>query len=101
MRALSCVWRLCMAAAHFRKLCQRDGGVLVMMMITMMLMMMVVMVVMRAPPLALGVRTLHKRQRMLLLQGRGCCWLCILCIGYLYHSLHVHVCVNAARASNA
>ena len=100
MRALSCVRRVCMAVAHLRQLCQCDGEVLLMMMITKMLMMMIMMmmviiVVMRAPPFALGVHTLHKnRQRMLLLlQGRGCCWQCILCIGSLYYLLHVNVCV--------
>ena len=97
MRALSCVLRVCMAVAHLRQLCQCDGEVLLMMMITkmlmMMIMMMVIIVVMRAPPFALGVHTLHKRQRMLLLQGRGCCWQCILCIGSLYYLLHVNVCV--------
>ncbi len=65
-----------------------------MMLMMMMMMMMVIMVLMRAPPFALGVHTLHKRQGMLLLlQGRGCCWQCILCIGSLYYSLHVNVCV--------
>ena len=45
---------------------------MIMKMLMMMMMMMVIIVVMRAPPFALGVHTLHTRQRMLLLvQGRG------------------------------